>query len=227
MGLNKSKGNMYSFITHTFNTIKGKCSHDCAYCFMKRWGEQKTVRFDYKELQTSLGEGNFIFVGSSCDMFSDDIPNNWIDMTLEKCKLGRPNKYPNRYFFQSKDVCRMALFGKLFPARSSICTTIETNRFYGDVMCRSPLPEDRAWWLSGCFKGFDKYVTIEPIMDFDLEPMVELIKSCSPIQVNVGANTSSNVQLPEPSKSKILDLIAELEKFTKIHNKKNLGRLLK
>lgn len=32
MGLNVSKGNMYEFITHTFNTIKGKCYHDCSYC---------------------------------------------------------------------------------------------------------------------------------------------------------------------------------------------------
>ena len=32
MGLNKSKGNMYEFTTHTYNTIKGKCPHDCGYC---------------------------------------------------------------------------------------------------------------------------------------------------------------------------------------------------
>jgi hypothetical protein len=33
--------------------------------------------------------------------------------------------------------------------------------------------------------------------------------------------------LPEPPKEKILELIAELEKFTKVVQKKNLGRLLK
>jgi DNA repair photolyase len=227
MGLNKSKGNMYDFINFTWNTIKGKCPIGCSYCFMKRWGEQKPVRFDYKELQTSLGENNFIFVGSSCDMFADDIPNNWIERTLEKCKTRRPNKYPNKYFFQSKNVCRMARFEKLMPANSSVCTTIETNRFYGDIMGQAPFPEGRAVWLRDGFRGLDKYVTIEPIMDFDLEPMVELIRSCEPLQVNIGANTSIKVKLPEPSKSKILDLIGELEKFTKIHSKKNLNRLLK
>jgi hypothetical protein len=92
-------------------------------------------------------------------------------------------------------------------------------------MGKSPHPKTRAFWFSKGFGRCDKYVTIEPIMDFDLEPMVELIKSCSPIQVNIGADSGGN-KLSEPSKGKVLDLIAELEKFTKIHNKKNLGRLL-
>jgi hypothetical protein len=29
MPLNKAKGNMYGFITDTFNIVKGACSHDC------------------------------------------------------------------------------------------------------------------------------------------------------------------------------------------------------
>jgi len=31
-----------------------------------------------KELKTDLGNGNFIFVGSSCDLFANDIPKKWI-----------------------------------------------------------------------------------------------------------------------------------------------------
>jgi len=31
MGLNESKGNMYEFVTHTWNAIKGECKHDCTY----------------------------------------------------------------------------------------------------------------------------------------------------------------------------------------------------
>ena len=65
--LNESKGNMYSFVNKTWNVIKGKCPHDCKYCYMKRF-PQKDVRLDKKELKTDLGENNFIFVGSSCDM---------------------------------------------------------------------------------------------------------------------------------------------------------------
>jgi hypothetical protein len=224
MGLNKSKGNMYYFINFTWNTIKGQCKHNCSYCFMKRWGEQKPVRLDYDELKTDLGEGNFIFVGSSCDMFANDIPMEWTRHTLEKCHQHSGNKY----FFQSKDTGSMSYFEDSLEAMAaSVCTTIETNYFYEGIMGKCPPPKTRAFWFGKGFGRCDKYVTVEPIMDFDLKPMVELIKSCEPLQVNIGANTSGKVKLPEPSKSKILDLIGELEKFTKIHSKKNLGRLLK
>ena len=46
-----------------------------------------------------------------------------------------------------------------------------------------------------------------------------------PIQVNIGADSGGN-NLPEPSKEKIIELIFELEKFTKVKQKKNLKRLL-
>ena len=32
--LNVAKGNMYGFITHTWNPIKGHCYHQCSYCYM-------------------------------------------------------------------------------------------------------------------------------------------------------------------------------------------------
>ena len=36
MGLNLSKGDMYKFVNYTWNPIKGKCLHDCSYCYMKQ-----------------------------------------------------------------------------------------------------------------------------------------------------------------------------------------------
>ncbi len=70
------------------------------------------------------------------------------------------------------------------------------------------------------------YVTIEPIMDFDLEEMVELIKKCNPQQVNIGADSGNN-HLPEPPKEKIFKLIEALSSFTTVKQKDNLKRLLK
>jgi hypothetical protein len=98
--------------------------------------------------------------------------------------------------------------------------------FYSDVMANSPKPYDRAKYmkmLSDC--GFETFITIEPILDFDLSSMVELLKQCSPKQVNIGADSGRN-NLPEPSKSKVLELVSELQKFTIVHNKSNLQRLL-
>jgi len=97
MGLNKQKGNMYPFVTHTWNPIRGKCPHDCSYCYMKVY-PQKELRFVESEMETNLGEGNFIFVGSSTDMWAVSVPDKWIDCSLNRCHL-----FVNRYLFQSKN----------------------------------------------------------------------------------------------------------------------------
>jgi len=217
MALNKSKGNMYDFITHTWNTVKGACFHDCSYCYMKRWGKLKPVRYDEKELRTDLGSGNFIFVGSSCDMFASDIPDEWIKKTLEYC-----SKFDNKYLFQTKNPSRVN--STKLPKDSVVCTTLETNRHYPEIMGNSPAPYQRV--LGMYHIDLPKYVTIEPIMDFDLMDFVFMLRDINPIQVNIGCDSGNN-NLPEPSKEKVLRLISELEKFTKIHNKSNLKRLLK
>jgi hypothetical protein len=62
-------------------------------------------------------------------------------------------------------------------------------------------------------------------MDFDLPEFLKMIKEANPKQVNIGADSGRN-GLPEPPKEKLLELIAELEKFTTVVKKKNLGRLL-
>lgn len=217
--LNKSKGNMYPWITDTFNIIKGACYHDCSYCYMKRYGQLKPVRFDTKELKTDLGSGNFIFIGSSCDMFAEDIPDEWIQRVFDHCA-----KFDNSYLFQTKNTERFVQFRKQFPKNTVLCTTIETNRWMPDIMNKSPSPNSRSLWFS-MLKEFDKYITIEPIMDFDLYWMESLIRNCNPIQVNIGADSGGN-KLPEPSKEKLLALIDRLKKFTVIDNKRNLGRIL-
>lgn len=215
MGLNISKGNMYDFVTHTWNTVKGKCYHDCSYCYMKRWGKLNPVRFDEKELKTDLGIDNFIFVGSSCDMWAKNIPEEWILRTLEYCE-----KYQNKYLFQTKNPENIRRI--LFP-EAYVCVTLETNRHYPDIMRNCPTPSERVEQMK--LIRHPLYITIEPLMDFDLFIFVEMLKSCQPIQVNIGADSGRNM-LPEPKKEKVLMLIDELEKFTIIHNKSNLKRIL-
>lgn len=223
MGLNKQKGNMYGFIDFTWNIIKGKCYHECKYCYMKRFGEQPPIRFDKSELKTNLGDKKHIFVGSSCDMFADNIPDSWINKIFEHC-----NKYPrNKYFFQSKNPARFNFLD--FPKRSSICTTIETNRYLPKIMHYAPDPNIRMWGMVGCKFNNEKlkrYVTIEPIMEFDLFDLVYMIKKINPIQVNIGADSGNN-NLPEPSRKDVMQLIAELDMFTKVHLKDNLNRLIR
>ena len=215
MGLNISKGNMYEFVTHTFNTIKGECYHDCSYCYIKRWGKLNPIRFDNNELKTDLGNGNFIFVGSSCDMWAKNIPDEWIKETLNHC-----SKYDNSYLFQTKNPENIRR--DLIP-NSSVCVTLETNRHFPEIMNNCPTPEQRVEQMK--LIKHPLYITIEPLMDFDTPEFVEMLKSCEPIQVNIGADSGGN-KLPEPPKEKVLELVNELQKFTTIHNKANLKRIL-
>lgn len=228
MGLNISKGNMYNFLDFTWNTIKGKCPHGCSYCYMKRFGEQKPIRFDEKELRDfdrdmkKYGEGQFIFVGSSCDMFACDILPEWIIKTLDHC-----TKYDNTYLFQSKNPEDFLHWGAHMPEKVVFCTTIETNRHYEDIMGQSPSPYNRAKAMLELSEFVKTYVTIEPIMDFDLEKMVQLIIACGPSQINIGADSGNN-NLPEPSAEKLRQLIVELgmNNGRKVVAKDNLKRLL-
>ena len=101
MPLNKSSGNMYPWITHTWNAVKGACPHGCSYCYMnkiyRRFGKTPgPLHLDERELKTDLGSGNFIFAGSSTDIFSENIPASWIRRVLLKCGTA-----PNDYFFDN------------------------------------------------------------------------------------------------------------------------------
>jgi len=212
--LNKQKGNMYPFVTHTWNTVKGRCSHDCNYCYMKRF-KQNAIRFDEKELKTDLGRGNFIFVGSSNDMFARDIPDEWIDRTLKHCE-----QFDNTYLFQSKNPMRF--HGYCFPENTMLATTIETNRDYN--FSKAPHPHDRVIGLLNLF-DYERIVTIEPIMDFDAEILVPWINNLLPAWVVIGADSKGH-NLPEPSASKIKTLIDALKRFTTVKLKRNLNRLL-
>lgn len=226
MGLNISKGNMYEWVTHTWNAIKGACPHDCSYCYMKKWKNQKPVRLDeaeFKEFDKDMvkyGEGQFIFVGSSCDMFAKNIPYEWIIKVIQHLI-----KYDNTYLFQSKNPKGFDVLAIENVERFILCTTIETNRVYPEIMRNSPDPVDRAIQF-GRIPIEKKYVTIEPVMDFDINSLVSMIEICKPIQVNIGADSGGN-KLPEPDKNKVNELIEALDVFTKVKLKKNINRIMK
>ena len=224
MPLNKVKpnSNMYGWVDATWNTVKGKCPHGCEYCYMKRWGEQPVLHFDEKELKTDLDKGNFIFIGSSCDVFADAIPKKWIIDTLAYC-----NKFDNKYLFQSKNPKRIFEMRHHLPENSVLGTTIESNKTFKEI-CKAPSPINRARGLLNLYyhSTCRIFLTIEPIMDFDFEPFVSLIEDCRPDWVNIGANTNHKVKLTEPSPEKVMALIERLKDITEVKIKSNLKRLM-
>ena len=98
--------------------------------------------------------------------------------------------------------------------KSVLCTTIETNRFYPDIMRNAPLPRERAIAMREIAShGIPTYVTCEPLMQFDLAELVELVGICSPQQVNIGRNSRYDIILPEPTANEVKMLKAELEQL--------------
>ena len=219
MGLNKQSGNMYPFVTHTWNPIRGRCPHQCSYCYMKRF-KVGNLRLEERELTTNLGSSNYIFVGSSTDMWAAEVPTEWIQRVIQHTK-----KYNNIYLFQTKYPIRFLDFIEDINRNYILGTTLETNRDY-DVSL-APTPMDR--WTQ--FKLLKKYkirrmVSIEPVMDFDLVDFLCMLRDIKPEFVSIGADSKRN-NLIEPSSEKLEKLIKHLKSYTNVIIKNNVKRLMK
>jgi len=227
MPLKPSAGNMYTFVTHTWGPVKGKCGYDCQYCYIKRWGKQNPIHLDESEMRANLGSGNFIFICSGCDLFHPDVHDEWIEKVLHHAWMFRGNKY----LLHTKNPAR--ILNLWHTARYYeiggfvICVTVESNIPWPGISTAQQ-PYDRFESLRR-IECKEKMITIEPIMDFDVITFANMIISCDPIQVNIGADSGRN-NLPEPTPEKIERLIeylkAEANTPVKIHLKNNLRRIL-
>ena len=216
MGLNLSKGDMYKFVNYTWNPIKGKCLHDCSYCYMKQINPNANPpRLAEYELNTDLGCGRA--------MFAEDIPSEWIARVLDYCYQNRNMLLPNAYLLQSKTPKRFLEFiNHPIMERVIFCTTIETNRFYPEIMNKAPRIEERVEAMEEIARlGRPTMVTAEPLMQFDHEEMVSFIRRCSPKLVNIGRNSCRRIVLPEPTQEEVQQLIAELKSFANVSVKDN------
>lgn len=218
---------MYSWTTHTWNPIRGKCPHGCVYCFMKS-RDVGPLRLEKKALLDPLGFGRTIFVGSSTDMFAAAVPTQWICQVLKKC-----SEHDNTYIFQTKNPVRFwdeemsngVNLVPYFPKFTILGTTIESNRGYGQSMWAPP-----TWIRAGALAHprlelFKKMVSMEPIVAFDVAVVIDWIRLIAPAFVSIGADSKGH-NLIEPTAQELKDLIAELSVLTEVKLKKNLNRLL-
>jgi protein gp37 len=187
----------------------------------KRSGQDHSVRLDEKDLETKFGEGKIIFVGHLCDMWGPWIPKEWIADVLERCVA-----YPdNVYVFQSKNPGRFCEFKFPHPARTLLGTTIETDRYPKGFQTKAPSIEERVGAMINLYP-LRRFVTIEPIMDFDLSNLLRIIKMIKPEFVTIGADSKGH-GLKEPDPEKVLKLIDGLNDMeVEIRQKSNLERLL-
>jgi len=233
MGLNKQSGDMYEWITHTWNPLGGECPHECEYCYVDELKKNPVLKEKYsgeprlyeKELDYNHKDDQVIFVCNMSDLFAVDVPDYAITEILGRCNVN-PKTH---YLFQTKNPERIRDHWHFLPEHSTICVTLESNR---DCESYAPIIVERVndlkWLRVLCWTQENKklYITIEPVMDFNLDEFKKDLWEINPDKVSIGAD-SKNSGLPEPSPEKLEQLITYLEGFTEVHLKKNLQRLLK
>ena len=223
---------MYEFVTHTWNPVAGSCPHVCGYCYVSGLKKNPILDDKYsgppqlveKELCYPHGEGKTIFVCNMTDLFAEAVPIDIIRRVMVHTKL-----FPeNTYLFQSKNPARFHDLIKYWPKNPIFCTTIESNWSYPDTT--APSVRQRAIAMSSIrhlgimFPSIKFFLTIEPIMDFDLNKFASIIAAIKPDMVSIGAD-SQHCGLQEPSKKKIEGLILRITPMTKVYQKPNLKRL--
>jgi len=204
MKVNKSGGDMYEG-TCTTNPMGGKCPHECSYCYVPsvtKINRQLAEKYSgppklYENILTgSTGKGKRIFVCSMTDLFAEDTVGDHLEdirRILEACR----EHQQNTYIFQTKSPYRMWISSDhfAFPRRTHFGTTIETNRLeLIEEHSKAPPPMHRASimpsikkYVYGCGDQKDTrvypiktFVTIEPIMAFDLDDLVNMIEEAEP-----------------------------------------------
>jgi DNA repair photolyase len=228
MELAKSKGNMYPWVTHMHSHLGGKCEHNCKYCYVQtgpaksNTRNQGPVRLLEDELCVRYGAGKTIFVEHMNDIFGPGVEDAWMQRILSHCCC-----WPdNTYVFQSKRPAAFEGWAEEMPDNCIFGTTIETNR--DDLAAQisdAPPPSERAAFMGRWEFATRKFVTIEPVMDFDVDILAGWIARINPEFLNLGADSKDN-GLPEPSVEKIEALVAALAGAgIELREKYNLHRL--
>jgi len=223
--MTKPQKNMYKD-AFVWNPYKG-CEFECTYCIRsfqkqaKREMHRCLKCYNYiphfheerlnNQLRLTKGD-QFIWACSSGDIyFAKKI---WIDSVIDIMKKKKNKK--RTFFFQTKDPSCYEKYD--FPDNLILGITLETNRDLDyEKISKAPKPSIRSKKFSE-IQHKRKFITIEPILDFDIEEFLIMIKSINPERVYIGYDTK-NCNLTEPKLEKTLKLIAELEKYTKVVKK--------
>lgn len=229
MSLKKFKdgSNMYPWVSHGHCHLGGECSHHCAYCYVEnaRFGRPEKfkgpIRLLEKEFTVKYGEGKTIFMEYQNDLFAQDVPKEMIVKVINHCR-----EWPkNIYVFQSKNPSRFSEVLDIVPEGSILGCTIETNRDIPHVSF-APNPTCRYIAMRNLPKTFKRFLTVEPVLDFDVDILAQWIGEIKPDFLNLGAD-SKNHNLSEPTVEKIMALVEELKKYgVELREKHNLQRLL-
>ncbi len=208
---------MFNIVTATWNPISG-CLYNCNYCWArnlavtklknsKRYSNGFKPRLNESEFRVKFGKGDLIFVADMGDMFADFIPTQWIKQVLDHIR-----QFPEADFlFMTKNPNRYLELLPCFPQNAILGATIETTDdeiIQIDKVSNAPLPSQRY----EAMKALDwkrKMVSIEPIVDFNLNTFVKWMKEINPFIVYIGYDNYFH-KLREPPLKKTVELIEKL-----------------
>lgn len=212
---------MFPEVTKTWNPYVG-CLHKCIYCWARSLAEGKLKHlaryrdgFAPKLIEHELKRifrAGFIFTSDMGDLWGSWVPHQSIEKVLVpiRCSPGAAflclTKNPERYHE----------FLHLIPSNVILGATIETNIQFSEIS-QAPSVVDRATYMAGIQEA-TKFISIEPIMAFQLDSFVSMIRTIAPDFVYVGYDNHGH-HLPEPSRSETEELIDALEEFTIVRPK--------
>jgi len=205
---------MFKTVSRTWNVFKG-CLFECTYCNARKMAETRlkdypryrdgfTPRLVMEELSRRFHPGEFIFVGYMGDISfaTADEVGFILAQTIEFFS-------ETSFLLCSKNPAVYFSWELAFPDNLYLGTTIETNRDYG--LSKAPPPLERFRAMAE-LQHARKFVSVEPVMDFDLEVMTRWLSEIKPDIVEIGADNYHN-HLPEPSWEKVETLLESLRGF--------------
>ena len=181
----------------------------------KKYKDGFAPSFHPNEFNRRFKPDDFVFVSDMGDIAFAQIAER--QAIADYCA----NFPETRFLLQTKDpwIFEGHIFNK---PNFYLGVTLETNRPY--PVTQAPTPFERYIKIqSGTFKV--RFVSIEPIMDFDLKTLMRWIGHIKPEIVEVGADNYSN-HLVEPPWEKVEALLESLRKFVpRVVEKDGLERL--
>jgi protein gp37 len=216
----KSKDRMFEQIDATWNPVVG-CLHNCSYCWarklattrlknVERYEDGFTPKIVDKEFRRRF-HNKFVFACDMGDLFGRWVPYDWIRSVI--IALGKSPS--SDFLFLTKNPSRYSEFLEYFPKNVVLGATIETDRNF--KVSDAPKVEER-YDAMVKLPWKRKLVSVEPIMNFDLERMVQRIRDINPAVVYVGYDNYCS-KLPEPTKDKTMLLVSQLQPFTRVRMK--------
>lgn len=183
------------FITHTWNPAIG-CLHNCVYCMAREMSKRFALGAAYADEHSKLGYAESNSVILVCD--KADLFGSWYsdDGIIDILKAIRETEQGITFLLLTKNPMRFHNYLNMFSENCLLGSTIETNRDKDyEKYSSAPKPSERY----NAMKSLNfprKFISIEPIMDFDNDIFSRWMLDIAPEHVDVGYEPRS-VEAPK------------------------------